>query len=245
METYKNKNSHANRMGSGLILLVIGLIFFLRNFGIGVPDWVFSWSTFLMAIGLIVGIRHNFRGNGWLIMVLIGGYFTFEDMVHLDLSQYYLAFGFIVLGLILILRPSRKDQWRKKLLDFNLASEPETEETPGDDNDYVDSVNVFSGSKQRIYSKNFKGGNVTSIFGGCELDLTKADFEGTATLDVVAVFGGFKIIIPPNWIVKSSITPLFGGVDDKRSIPPLGEEPFKILKIKGVALFGGVDIRNY
>jgi len=34
-------------------------------------------------------------------------------------------------------------------------------------------------------------------------------------------------------------------VDDKRAAVPLSDGPHKIIKIKGVALFGGVDIRNY
>jgi len=251
MRTYKNTNSQANRMGSGLILLVIGLIFFLRNFGIGVPNWIFSWSTMLMGIGLIIGFRHNFKGNGWLIMVLIGGYFTVEKMTDMDLSHYYFAIGFIILGLFLILRPGRGHDfnWKKKPLDFNFGDTTNDQvpgnEQVGDENDYIDSVNVFGGTNQQVYSKSFKGGNVTSIFGGCELDLTRADFEGTVSLDVVAIFGGVKIIIPPNWIIKSEITPLFGGVEDKRSVTPSGIEPHKILKIKGVALFGGINIRNF
>jgi len=239
-------NGRGNRMGSGLILLVIGLIFFLRNFGIGIPDWIFSWSTILMVIGLATGYRRDFNGGGWLIMVLIGGYFTLEDMIHMDLSRYYFAVGFIVLGLFLILKPGKdKMKWKKEPLDFNFGEATKSEEVPADEDDFIDTTNIFGSSKQQIYSKNFKGGDVVSIFGGCDLNLTQASFENTITLDVVAIFGGVKIIIPPNWLVKSEITSIFGGVDDKRSVPPTGEEPQKIIKIIGVALFGGVEIRNY
>ncbi len=245
METYKNTHSRSNRLGTGLILLIIGLIFFLRNFGIGIPHWVFSWHTLLLIIGLMIGVRRKFNGGGWLIMVLIGGYFTLEDIADLNLSQYYFAAGLIILGLYLILKPAgfNKGHWKKKAVDFNLENQPDN--AVPDENDYIDSVNVFGGSKQQVYSKNFKGGDVISIFGGCDLNLTNADFEDTVTLEVVAVFGGVKIIVPPNWIVKSELTPLFGGIDDKRAIQPIGEGPQKIIKIKGVALFGGVDIRNY
>jgi len=62
---------------------------------------------------------------------------------------------------------------------------------------------------------------------------------------VTAVFGGAKIIVPPGWLVKSEVTAIFGGLDDKRSVQPLVDVPTKILIIKGVAMFGGVDIRNY
>jgi len=62
---------------------------------------------------------------------------------------------------------------------------------------------------------------------------------------VIAIFGGIKIIIPPSWEVKSEVTAIFGGIDDKRALGQVIEEPRKMIIIKGVALFGGVDIRNF
>lgn len=247
METFKNKNNNSNRIGSGLLLLVLGLIFFLRNVGIGVPGWIFSWHTLLLATGIMIGSRRNFRGGGWLVMVAIGGYFTLDSMLGANLSQYTFAGVLIILGLYLILKPSGpdKDKWKKKAADFNFESNPDETAAPVSEADYIDSVNVFSSSKYPVYSKNFRGGDVVCIFGGCELNLTQADFEDTVTLDVIATFGGVKIIVPPNWIVKSELTPIFGGLEDKRSIVPMGEGPQKIIRIKGVALFGGVDIRNF
>lgn len=234
-------------MGSGLILLVIGLIFFVRNFGIGVPDWIFSWHMLLIVIGLLVGYKRDFNGSGWLIMVLIGGYFTVEEISGFDFSQYYFAIAFIGLGLFLILKPKKNiDKWEKKTADFSSTEPLNTDKKAADEHDYIDSVNVFSGSKQQVFSKTFKGGDVISIFGGCDLNLTQADIEGTITLDVIAIFGGVKIIVPPTWAVKSEVTAIFGGLDDKRSVLPMtGEQPVKVLKITGLALFGGVDIRNF
>jgi predicted membrane protein len=104
---------------------------------------------------------------------------------------------------------------------------------------------VFSGSKQHVYSKAFKGGEIVSIFGGCDLNLSQADFNNTVVLEVTAIFGGVKIVVPPTWTVKSDVTAIFGGLDDKRSVLSVTEEPRKIIIIKGLALFGGVDIRNF
>lgn len=115
--------------------------------------------------------------------------------------------------------------WDKEPADFsNLNSTEQSDEgyvkTDIEDNDILDSVNVFGGSHQRIFSKNFKGGDVIAIFGGCDINLTQADFTDTITLDVVAIFGGCKIIVPPGWEVKSEVTAIFGGMDDKRSVGP-------------------------
>jgi predicted membrane protein len=241
-----------NRVWSGMILLVIGIFFFLRNFGVDIPNWIFSWHTLLIAIGLFIGVKRNFQGGGWLILVLIGSYFTIADIGNFDFSQYFFAFIFIALGLFLIFKPKKNSlkPWNSPSADAGFqqhegALNPATEYAKIDANDILDSVNVFGGSNQKVYSKNFKGGDVLAIFGGCEINLSQADFQDTVTLDVVAIFGGVKIIIPPTWEVRSEMVSIFGGMDDKRGVVPFGDAPRKIVVIKGVALFGGVNIRNF
>lgn len=257
MEKFTNNNS-SSRLWSGLIILGVGLVFFLKNFGIDIPHWVISWHTLLIVIGLLVGYKRNFDGGGWLIMVLVGGFFTLEDIAEFDMSKYYFAIAFIILGLFMIFKPKRKEldrerwkkRWQKKYADFGNFNEPVNTDGPKeysdiDKDDILDSVNVFGGSHQNVYSKNFKGGDVIAIFGGSDINLTQADFEGTIILDVVAIFGGLKIVIPPSWEVKSEVTAIFGGMDDKRAMGQVIDGPRKIIIIKGVALFGGVDIRNF
>jgi predicted membrane protein len=262
MENYSSlsKNS-SGRVWSGLIILAIGIIFLLRSFGVYMPDWVVSWHTLLIFIGLFVGVRKNFNGGGWLVLVLLGTYFTLNDIANINLARYFFPLAFILVGLFLILRPRKTslNNWKKKAVfqpddftgttDQDTATSTESEQSfqsgVPDENEVIDSINIFAGTHHKIYSKTFKGGDVTALFGGCELNLTQADFSDTIMIDIVAIFGGVKLIIPASWEVKSEITAIFGGVDDKRAIVPFGEGPRKILIIKGVALFGGVDIKNY
>jgi len=257
MEKFTNNNS-SSRLWSGLIILGVGLVFFLRNFGIDIPHWVISWHTLLIVIGLLVGYKRNFNGGGWMIMVLVGGFFTLEDIGEFDLSKYYFAIAFIILGLYMIFKPKRtewdKERWRKRWnkrhprfrnFDEAVNTDETKEYSDLDKDDILDSVNVFGGSHQNVFSKNFKGGDVIAIFGGSDINLTQADFEGTIILEVVAIFGGLKIVIPPSWEVKSEVTAIFGGMDDKRAMGQVIDGPRKIIIIKGVALFGGVDIRNF
>ena len=110
--------------------------------------------------------------------------------------------------------------------------------------DFLDSINFFAGSHLIVYSKNFKGGEVTSVFGGCDVNLSQADFEGQILLEVSAIFGGVKIIVPSGWQVKQEVTAIFGGFEDKR-VMRAPEESNKMLVIKGVALFGGVEIKSF
>jgi len=255
MEKFTDNNS--SRVWTGVTIMVVGLVLFLRNQGVDIPSWIISWPMLLIVIGLLVGYKRNFNGGGWLAMVLIGGFFTLGKITDYSFSKYYFSLAFIALGLFLIFKPKRLGKRKlnamreKQMADFTDVNQTANSaegyvRTDVEDNDILDSVNVFGGSHHKIFSKNFKGGDVIAIFGGCDINLTQADFVDTITLDVVALFGGCKIIVPPGWEVKSEVTAIFGGMDDKRTVGPVSTEATrKIVIIKGVALFGGVDIRNF
>ncbi|WAC40899.1 LiaF transmembrane domain-containing protein [Pedobacter sp. SL55] len=265
MENINNNKEMVNRSGkvwAGLFIVGIGALLLLRNFGLYLPHWVFSWSTILILIGLFVGARHNFRNSGWFVMVLIGAYFTLEDIFRgYDMSNIVFPIMLVALGLFLVLKPKsvpnfKRNKWSRKNDGYNTfekvnplgqESDPSSSNTRQDfnANDYIDSVNVFGGSNQVIYSKNLKGGEITAVFGGGDINLTQSDFEGQIVLDVTAIFGGVKIVVPPTWQIKSEVTAVFGGVDDKRAIYPATEQANKLIIIRGVVLFGGVEFKSY
>lgn len=111
--------------------------------------------------------------------------------------------------------------------------------------DVLDTVSVFGNVVKTIFSKNFRGGDVVNIFGGTELDLTQADINGRVIIDIVQIFGGTKLIVPSNWQVVSDTAAVFAGIDDKRIKAGVIQDPNKILVIKGVSIFAGIDIRSY
>jgi len=59
------------------------------------------------------------------------------------------------------------------------------------------------------------------------------------------MFGGTKLIVPEDWEVKSDALSLFGGFSDKRQEQPTNSEVKKILLVKGIVLFGGVEVKNF
>ena len=95
-------------------------------------------------------------------------------------------------------------------------------------------------------SKNFKGGSLFAVFGGYKIDLTHAEMEGDrAVINASAVFGGGQIRVPENWQVSAQGAGIFGAYEDKtRHFQPDPTKPSKTLVIKGVAMFGGIEIRN-
>jgi predicted membrane protein len=115
--------------------------------------------------------------------------------------------------------------------------------TSGDD--YLDETSVFGGVNKVVVSKNFKGGDIVNIFGGCDINLTQADFTGTITIDFVQIFGGAKIIVPTDWRVVVKTTSIFGGVEDKRPPALIKENPEKTLIIDGTSMFAGISIQCY
>lgn len=263
MENINNKEmvNRSGKVWAGLIIIVIGALLLLDNVGLHLPHWIFNWSTWLVVIGLIVGARHNFKNSGWFIMVLVGSYFTLEEIFRgYDLSNVVFPIMLLALGLFLILKPKSthnfKKKWKQKGKGYDkfesvnpLGQQPESakEDLKGDfnANDYIESINVFGGSNQIIYSKNLKGGEITAVFGGGDINLTQSDFEGQVVLDVTAIFGGVKIVVPPTWQIKSEVTAVFGGVDDKRTIYSAGEQANKLVIIRGTVLFGGVEFKSY
>ena len=89
-------------------------------------------------------------------------------------------------------------------------------------------------------SSDFIGGKAVSIFSGTELDLSKVKMKGkTAELQLVAIYGGLKCIVPKDWRVESDGVGILGGFTNNTS----GGESHKLI-ITGAAIFGGVEIVN-
>jgi len=111
---------------------------------------------------------------------------------------------------------------------------------------YIDETNIFGGSKRIISPSEFKGGKVTNIFGGSEINLTQTTLsEGKNVLDVTCMFGGVKIIVPSDWKVFVKVDAIMGGFDDKRMNIKADHDSTKELYIKGLALFGGGELKSY
>lgn len=113
---------------------------------------------------------------------------------------------------------------------------------------YSDSANIdaiFSGVNKRILSKNFQGGKLTAAFGGIDLDLSQADLSGVVTMQVDVIFGGMKLIVPPHWDVRTEVTNIAAGVEDKRYYRQSEVDTDKVLVLRGTILFGGLEIKSF
>ncbi len=268
-ETAIKERDNRNRRGGavgGLILILIGAGLILRRMDLDLPYWLFSWQMLLIVLGLLIGFKHSFRGGGWLAMLMVGGIFLAGEILSwpYNTAQFIWPVVLIVIGVCVILKRNtdfwgghdyRRGRWRKH-------GEPRTD-TDGNtgysytytynyntgenfNDDVINTSAILGGVNKLVMSKNFKGGTVSSVFGGADINLSQADIQDTAVLDVTAIFGGCEIVVPSNWVVKTDLTTILGGVEDKRS-PELmrASNSGKTLIIKGSCIFGGVEIKSY
>jgi len=239
-------------MWTGLFLLIIGGLLLAREAGVLFPAWFFSWPVLLIGFGLFIGAKHGFRSWGWIVPILIGGVFLYDKInPEINFRPYLWPIIFIALGLVFILKPRRsyhcwKDadgKWQKATIADNTTTDPSDFTT--DRRDFVDTTSVFGGVKKNVLTKSFKGGDIVNFMGGSEINLTQADFNGRIKIDATNIFGGTKLIVPPNWDVQSEVVAIFGGVDDKRQLNGDAMDPNKVLILDGTCLFGGIEIRSF
>jgi len=235
-----------NSIITGVFILLIGIVALIKTTVAGVPDWVFSWQMLLIAFGVFIGIRHNFRGGAWFVLVLVGGVFLIRE-IYPEFASFRQLWPIVLIlvGLFIILRPRRGWKWNHNKQTEGASDAFFSEDVDYSKEDFVDSTSIFGGAKKIVISKNFRGGDLVNIFGGTELDLSQADFTGTAVIELTTVFGGTKLLVPSNWAVKSEAVTIFGGIEDKRRMQTMTESPDKTLFIRGTVIFGGIDIKSF
>lgn len=256
--------SRSGRMLAGLALLLIGLVLFGQKLDIFfLPDWVFSWPMILIIVGFFVGIKNNFESWPWAFLIILGSVFLLNNAIpDMRIDRFLWPIILVTLGFLFLVRPSSCRRRRHietftnpptgftKKQTTDTVDEAEivgntTTRPVFDDEEYIRVNSVFGGSTRNVFSKNFKGGEVNCFMGGAQIDLSKADINGTVSVEANQVFGGTKLIVPAHWLVKNEITAVFGGVDDKRKVRDMNTDNSKVLILKGFALFGGVEIITY
>jgi predicted membrane protein len=106
--------------------------------------------------------------------------------------------------------------------------------------DVMNEVIIFGPLNRVVGSPNFRGGKLTVILGGGEIDLRGAKMSGERIpIEVTVILGGVKFIVPSDWKVDSHGTAILGGFNNKTVQGDGG-----LLELTGVVILGGVDVRN-
>jgi predicted membrane protein len=226
-----------------VVIIVAGCLLLLFNIGFissDLKDIFFSWQMLLIVIGIISLLSSDNHTPGY-VLISIGAIFLLPEIFHFTFSVSHLIIPaiLIAIGIILLLKriPSRTGH----------QYFPGNQDIPQPlENGYVHEENFFSGSKQRFDQEVFRGGHISCVFGGSELDLTRTTLaEGNNALDNTTIFGGVTLIVPSDWKIILRTTSIFGGFTDKRMHIKESGDTSRVLVIKGSTIFGGGEIKSY
>jgi len=246
MEPVKENPSRQNQMKKGtfgFIVIIAGLLLLAFNFDIlsgNLRHVIFSWQMLLIVIGAVSLITSENRTPG-LILLFIGGFFIIPELFdfHISFVKLFWPLLLIGIGLLILFKRGFMERWHVKKPIGSSTTTTYAEEG------YINETNIFSGSKHRVVNQVFKGGKISNIFGGTEVDLTQATLaEGHNELIIECIFGGVTLILPSDWKVVLNMSSIMGGFSDKRMyIKESGDS--RILIVKGTAIFGGGEIKSY
>lgn len=121
-----------------------------------------------------------------------------------------------------------------------LKGRLESRAEPNDDE--IDYVAIYEGRDFGSTASSFRGGSVLTWYGGGTVDLRGATLDQAgATLELKAIFGGIRLVVPESWRVDLSTVGVFGGVGDGRDQDEVALDG-PTLRVTGFAIFGGAGI---
>ena len=260
-------DSHLRRNGPrlvmGLIVIGLGILFTLDKLGYVEAGSLWEyWPVLLIAAGLgrlLLPRGCHGRGIG-LVMIVVGTLFLLNNLGLLPYRVWdFWPLLLLLVGASMVWRamggPGGRgaSRWREA----GFVPEAGEGTAPGaaavgavppagggsrDESATVDCFALLGGSHRQSASQDFRGGSLFAFMGGCELDLRQASIRGgQATIDAFAMWGGIEIKVPQDWTVALHGTPILGSFDDKTRA---GADGSKVLVITGVAIMGGVEIKN-
>ncbi len=220
----------AMRYWFGAVLVIVGAglladqLYPALEFGM----WLAKlWPLAIILLGLIVLLTRTSTWIGGMIILVLGGFLQLIALGVMGENVWGLLFPalLILVGVFVI---------------FRLGKPSVSSAKPGDQ---LDHFIIFSGLDVRPRIANFRGGSMTAVFGGSNIDLRDSVLspEG-ARLELTAAFGGIGLIIPRDWRLDIDGIPLFGGWSNETTPTASAEGP--VLTVRCLAMFGGIDIKN-
>lgn len=217
----------------GVAIIIAGLVLTLDNLGLVEAHTLFKlWPLVLVAMG-VAKLRQEGRGGGtggWFL-ILGGAFLLLFTFGRAHLGEALAPLLVVALGILIVTRALRQSR----------GVPPELARSE----DFLQGTAIFGGFKRRVTTQTFKGGELTAIFGGYEVDFRQAVMEGgQARIDVFVLFGGGEIRVPEGWEVVHRATAIAGALNDATHHGPSPAEGRPRLVVTGLILFGGTEVKS-
>ena len=216
-------------MIGGIVFIAVGTLLLLEKLGYLPNGFALRfWPMIFIVVGLVKITCSGGRATG-AVLVAVGVILQLNEvgLLHVNVWDMWPLLLIIAGGAML---------WQTMVKEKPAVS----------DGPRFDSLYVFGGGERQVNTRNFTGGRLFAVFGGYKVDFRHAEIEGDrAVLEASAVFGGGEIIVPEHWQVSLRGAGIFGAYEDKtRHFQPDPSKPTKTLIIKGVAMFGGIEVKS-
>jgi len=233
-----SNTGHAStpRLWFGICIIVVGVLAALDNLPfVHHAFFIRMWPLVLVIFGISKLGRGEqpSRGISGYAFILGGCFLLLVQFGNHDLVEYARPFFIVMFGIFIV----------TKALAHNRGVPPDL----AAHDSFLSGTAIFGGTKRRLGTQDFKGGEMTAIFGGFELDLRQATLEGNQVrVDVFVLFGGGEIRIPQHWAASMRGTAIMGGFEDKTLHMTSCEPgtPTLHLVVTGLVLFGGLTVTN-
>jgi len=214
----------------GLMIIAIGTLFTLDNLGlVDAHRYLRYWPAALIILGALKVWQSRGGGGAFagLLFIVAGAWLLLDTFRIVTISVVDLWPLLLVLfGASMVWRGLRVGRVRAGT----------------DGHTTVSALAVLGGVHRGNNSRAFRGGDLTAIMGGCEIDLRQAAIDGEAVFDVFAMWGGIEIKVPEDWTVAGRVVPILGGFEDKTR-PQRGAVTHRLL-VRGFAIMGGIEVKN-
>ena len=237
----------------GVCLVLFGVLLTLDRMQLVDADVSLRfWPVVIVGLGAWIVVERRASGRAFpgYAMMAVGGLLLLNNLglARVRLWELFWPLIIVLVGARLIMQaPGSRRDWHR-FRPFQDGG-PTPVATGG-----TGTISMFSllGGSQRSSNDNpFRGGDMTSIIGGTQLDLRQAVIEPgqQAVIDIFAMLGGHEIWVPSGWTVVSEVIPVLGSVADKR-LPsvegtarlPNGTTPRLVLR--GAVVLGGLIIKS-
>ncbi len=106
---FRKRRKEGDGIFFGILLVVVGAGLILNKMYPELPNWIVSWKTFLIVLGIFLGAKQQFKPGGWVAPIIIGTVFlVIENFPDLSIRPYLWPIAIIVFGLMIIFKNKYK-----------------------------------------------------------------------------------------------------------------------------------------